>query len=646
MKEPINIAQQFRPTVLVAALLLLLPVDRAQADGITITPSPTSPTTSTTLVTPLIKKIQVAQVHVLPSAQGKKWTEKDGTVLNYKPIAGRAALLLLELDLKGATNPRLEVVVINQRNTQMLPLLRGAANTVVEDNMAVFPLTAQTWSAQIPAAWMQKGVRVRVVANQAEPSRWSYLTLGAPIDFSIKTLPFYLFGANEQTLPFDTAKTPTVAAQQELWAKWPVKTLNIQNHAARIVNWPNIVISPRNNDAAYVVNLPEQKKDGFAIMSAVLSVLSRIRDANGDGGTNNPYYAPLIQADAAGKFVSTGGGLGGGHNGTGDHLYKGIFIHEQGHAFGLPHAGESYRAGSGFPYIGGSLNGSLWGFDGNQNMFLPTIVPTTASSYKNCATQVFDGTPRQMTAAGQCIKQDIMQSGSGDQASGFLYSMLSDYNVAKIQRYFEGLTTVDANGVKKYSGGRIFEDKRFATGYSRWDSISQAWVAFDPKADRNKGLYGAQQNFPISKNVPVYTVVLTVSKAGTANATQIYPLIGPYQGNLLKNFDPSVAQDRSDMTPNTSIYPWYCRNSGCDYTLKVSYQDGSVRHVALHGGFRSWFRETQPFRADVMDASKGDSFETWAVNVPATQAISRVELLDTPMVWNGLPSQPTVLATR
>jgi hypothetical protein len=205
---------------------------------------------------------------------------------------------------------------------------------------------------------------------------------------------------------------------------------------------------------------------------------------------------------------------------------------------------------------------------------------------------------------------------------------------------------MNAAGTKSYSGGRVVVNANMPTGYARWDSIDQAWVAFDPSIDAVKGLYGAQQNFPISKNVSVYTIAVSVSKAGTSGATQIYPVIGPYTGNLIKSFDPTLAQDRTDMTPNTSAYPWYCRGTGCDYTLRVNYANGTVKHVALQGGFRPWFGQDQAFSTDVTNPTNGSSFKTWAVNVPASSAIQSIDLLDTPLSWTGVSGTAPVLARR
>ena len=140
-------------------------------------------------------------------------------------------------------------------------------------------------------------------------------------------------------------------------------------------------------------------------MSAVLDTLSALRRANGEASTNNQYYAPLMMLDAQGVYTSPGGGLGGGSLGTGDYDYGGIFIHEQGHAFGMPHAGEAYDQGK-FPYPGGSLLGSVWGFDAARGQFLAPFIPPTADSASGC----LDDPSRQKDGEGRCVKQDPMQS--------------------------------------------------------------------------------------------------------------------------------------------------------------------------------------------------------------------------------------------
>lgn len=326
---------------------------------------------------------------------------------------------------------------------------------------------------------------------------------------------------------------------------------------------------PQRGRAAYLTRSRDDQKDGYATMAAVLSVLSGLRGANGEAEGSHQYYAPLIMLTAAGTYGSPGGGLGGGDVGTGDRSYSGVFIHEQGHALGMPHQGGAYDSGK-YPYVGGSLAGSVWGYDSTRKQFLGTFVPTTASSYRTCA-----GSSRQMDAQNRCVKQDPMQGGAGDQAQGFRFATFSDYSTAMMQRHLEGVTSVDSNGAHVYSGGAVVHDTTFTGGYRRWDTIDRRWVAFTPKTTDN-ALYGFNGGFPIQRNVPVHSIVIAYSYVGPAEVSQIYPVLS-YTGNLRQYIDPTDATQRASITPNTGPNAWYCHGSGCDYTLP---RDLHQRHRA------------------------------------------------------------------
>jgi hypothetical protein len=465
----------------------------------------------------------------------------------------------------------------------------------------------------------------------------------------LRVLPFYLCGATAGVGGAPTLAVvgaPDAATQAELRAKWPVATLDAANHPAGKVVWPSLVIGPRTDSAnarqpAYVVTSTDGYQDGFAAMSSVLGILHGMMAANGESPLA-VQYAPIIGLDGSGAYSDPGGGLGGGDAGTGDYSYVGIFIHEQGHAFGLPHAGEAYDAHE-YPYFWGSLDGSAWGYDTIRGRFLAPFIPPSASTFAGCANDTFGGHPRAMDTQGRCVKQDPMQSGAGDQSSADRFATFSDYNTAGMQHHLEGTTTVD-NGAHAYSGGKAVRDPAFASGYKRWDGLDHAWVAF-PAATTDGGLFGLNQNLPVQTGVPVASIVVTVSHAGTAGATQIYPPIA-YTGNLTETIDPTSAADLAKIVPDTSVYYWYCRNGGCDYTLRVTYQGGAQQHVLIQGGFRPFNQPTGTPPASASDPLDGNSFQQFVVNVPARGPITKIELLDTPMVWNGMPVTPAVLATR
>jgi Peptidase M66 len=604
--------------------------------------APTAPVPNSPALPALsVNAIELAQTHVL-GPQGKSWAQ--ATPFSLVQVANRSALVLVRTQEVLLEAPVLEarVGILTLGETT---LHENSALPPTESNGARYSASARV--ATLPAAWMRPGLELRVKASNASPSAWQAVEVGADSRLDIRTIPFYLFGATEQLVSVDTATRPTANAMAELRAKWPIAQLSVGPHAMGKLSWPSLVVPPRNAGPAYVMNNRDAALDGFDPIAAVHSVVGLMRKANGESETANQYYGALVMAKADGSFGAVGGGLGGGHVGAGDHSYTGIFIHEQGHAFGLPHAGESYTAGTGYPYVGGSLSGSNWGFDQERNLFMPTTMPSSSSRIANCATANFGGTARQLDATGACIRQDPMQSGSGDQAAGDIYTLFADYQAARIQRYFEGLTT-RTNGITSYSGGRIIASNNSPTGYQRWDGVAKTWVSYDPvAADLQKSLYGVHLGFPAQTNTSVYTLVFTRSHAETLGATQIYPAIGPYNGNLLASFDPTVNADLNKINPSLSgANSWYCQSSGCDYTLRLTYADATVRHMVVKDGFRSWFAPTGAFDAATTDPNQSASFKAWAINVPAGNGLTKVELLYTPQVWTGSVASGTVVASR
>jgi hypothetical protein len=498
----------------------------------------------------------------------------------------------------------------------------------------------------VPGAWLTPGVGFRVASGNYASSADRLPSIGLDSEIDLHILPAYLFGATDaNTYPLSTTQAPSSARQKELLAKWPVTALRVDTVGR--LDWPSLVIAPRADTAgtlqpAYLMTSMDQQKDSYAVMSAVLDILDKYQAANGEAATNNQYYAPLLPIDVGtGKYHGPGGGLAvtGGGAAVGDYSFGGILIHELGHGYGLGHAAEAYSGGT-YPYVGGSIKGSVKGYDLARKLFLDVLVPVGASTYASCATS------HQVDASGRCYKQDPMQGGSGDQAAGDAYTMFADFSVGKIQNWFEGSTSTDSAGTHTFSGGRIFVDSKSATGYSRWDSLTKSRVPVSSTSTTNKGLYGViNQGLPIQTGVPVHAIAITYSYTNTAGATQIYPALSR-TGNLITTFDPTSATDRQAITANTGTYPWYCHASGCDYTLRVTYADGSIIHRVLSGGFRSWFSPTAAVPAAASDPTDSASFASWVVNVPGAKAISKIELLDTPMVWKGMPTTPTVLATR
>lgn len=585
-----------------------------------------------------IASLELAQTHVLPEA-GKSWmppTPPNASSRELHAIGGREALALVRFAVTDANAPILEGI-FQGASLGSVALAPPSALPATEAGGAAY--ASDLYSARVPAAWMKPGLQLGASAQNYLAGALRSPKIGADVPFTMRILPFYVFGASEATFPLSQTGVAPQSAVDEMFAKWPAATLDMSGHPAGKVVWPYMIISPRAGGAAYRITNKDQQHEGYATMSAVLQVLGALRVANGDASLPVQYYAPLIMLNAAGNYAHPGGGLGGGSVGTGDFSYTGIYIHEAGHAFGIPHVGSAFDAGE-YPYSWGSLNGSLWGFDQVRNEFLATFVPATASRFANCRNDTFGGLPRPLDGLGRCIKQDPMQSGSGDQAAGYRYATFSDYSTAIKQDYLES---------------KVLPDAAYASGFKRWDKTALTWVE-QSSATQSSALYGFNENLPVAaRNVPVHAIMITYSYAeagdapvGAANAvSQIYPPLS-YIGNRIRYVDPTDPAQLALLADASGREGrWFCKNGGCDYTVRVTYADDTTVHIALNSGFRSWFKPADPLAASVSDPLSSDSFARWAVHVPGDKALKRIELLHTPILYrDGFPASPVALLRR
>ena len=648
----------FKTVLLVAATILSL----STACNSSTQPINSKPdTTPPELPQAIITKLELAQTHLIPP-EGKSWSGSKLAKYNLHLVGNREALVLVDFAATSVQNPVLEAFVAGQKLGEValnapVSLPATEANGTAYSSMAFW--------AKLEKAWIKPGLSLRLKGSNTNPSEAQAVTVGAPAEFTSFTLPFYLFGLTETAVSFAQATTVNQASKDEYFAKHPFAALNIINHPVTKVVWPYIIIRPRDGRAAQKVEYQEQQPDKFAIMSAVLDTLGAIRDANGDEPLNNHYYAPLLMANQAGQYVASDGGLGGGDLGTGDYAYSGIYIHEAGHAFGMPHADDGYNSfldtdplnsnqistETPFPYVGGSLKGSSWGFDQIKNRFLSPLVPSTAKTFKNCKTGDFPR-GRQLDDQGRCIKQDPMQSGSGDQDPLDRYTMFADFNAGLVQQYLEGTTSLK-NGEHAYDGGRVFVNANSPTGYSRWDGIDSSFVPASTQTLKN-GLFGFNNGLPIQRDVPVQTIIMSANVASTdpitnspntytSSTTQIYPPLSQ-TGNLRRLIDAKDATQLASIVPDQGEFKWYCKDSGCDYTLKITFKDDSQKYVVLQRAFRKWF--SAEFNPEAGIVTNPSSYQLWGVNILETKAIAKLELLETVDVWKGLPAVEKVIASR
>ncbi len=589
------------------------------------------------LPAPEVVDLEVAQSHVIP-AEGLEWTTAEGSE-RLVLASRRDAMVLLRFAEAIPGDASLEVSV----HGTLVGTASLSAQGAIPATEANGPSYAtDMYVAQLEAAWVMPGLSLRVVSSTHEDSEALPIEVGADSELLLWTLPFYLYGADDTSLALDTILDVPAEVRDEFEAKLPYASSEIVPHPAQRVQWDYLVAKPADGAPAMIWQSADDvaSDDPCREQSPVLGILVEMLRANGDAPTNRAIYAPMIQVDGNGDYVSPKGGCGGG-NGTvaaGDEVYAGIFIHEMGHALRLPHAAGSYDAGN-FPYPNGSLDGSTWGYDMYRDEFLATFVPENAVS-DGCEND--DG--RRFDARNRCIKQDPMQSGSGDQAEGYRFTMFADFSAGRMQRYYAGVASINEDSELEYSEGRVFVDEASSTGYSRWNSMEERRVEVEPLTT-SSGLWGLDGQLPAQRDVPVHTIVFTVSAAQTQGATQIYPPVS-YIGNLPRLIDPTDMVALEEIALDTGELGWFCHNNGCDYTLRVTFENGDIQHVLIQRAFRSWFGADEPLPPESLDPLDDASFRVWAINVSGEHAITTIELLDTPMAWQGIAADPPVIASR
>ena len=462
-------------------------------------PPPTPPTDAAWVT------LQLAQTHVIESLPAKVWNERSMDQ-ELHLIGRRKALAIVEFgNATIPAFPRLRVtndetgvspVVLTMKPTSDLPPTAGDVDpTTLEDGS---PYSSTAYSVIIPADLIVKGLTITIPLADGGSDRVYELGahVGCPTVFKMVTLPFYFFGAGEFTrhsgefLTADYAGMMTQADRDAFYARLPVSNFTFQGPEGRKFEHRDLIVRPKSglpamrlSTKAAISAIPQY--DGYTVMGSTLQLLGTFEDLDGEHGMATQYYAPLVMVDDSGWYTHPGGGLGGGHVGTGDHYFGGIFFHEQGHAFGIPHVGDEYP--DKYPYENGGLKGSSWAWDEVDNEMIDVYWHGSMGVTESVCPDI------PQDELGRCYKQDPMQSGGGN-TEGKIFHIFADFNVAVIQKYFEGTTATN---------GRLFYDE--ATGvYNRWDPTQGIFVP-QPR-DQNHLRYRAA-----SRGVPVIKIIAVVS---------------------------------------------------------------------------------------------------------------------------------------
>ncbi|GAM27447.1 hypothetical protein SAMD00019534_106230 [Acytostelium subglobosum LB1] len=579
-----------------------------------------------------IKTLRFAQTHVIP-AQGLNWKTRNNQTTELHLVGERDTLVLVEFEdvIEPTYRPRLQVWLPTANNQSIVELA-----TTIDMNLPIeLPPTESngtmygannTYSVRLPAKYVLPRMQVTFKNNHHNSTEPVAPIVGFSSSAFLYVLPFYLFGADDNnSVPFDRVKVERPAVVPFIYQQWPVSKLSVVNHGLGKMVFKTLVQHETGYDARVLEDKDEiVLHDGFKLMGIVLNIISGIFAANGDAGQNKLIWSPLMALNNQSKFSDAGGGLGGGKRGTGS-VSDGVMIHEIGHAQGLPHAGEWYDNG-GYPYVNGSLIGSAWGFNMDTNEFLTNLIPTNSSGYKNCNTS-------KVMLNNKCVKQDPMQSGSGTQAKGYPYAMFADFNVGKIQNFFEGDTVVTKDGAHSISALKTFVPE--TKSYIQWDSIDLKNVPFNITNSTN-GMNGMDAGMPVIYDVPVYTVFIQYINAPTSackDCSIIYPLV-KWTGNLLRHIDPTDPAQIAQIPIDKGPLAWYCQGSGCDFTLRVTYTDNSKYVKLLQEGVRKYYDGDGPVNPACLDPKDSASTFLFVENIPANKDARLVELLWTPYGYN------------
>lgn len=688
-----------RFSVFLAAAMIVGLVSGAMGALITnpfVPPTATDFTGSTSGGTIALTSMKIGQTYMF-EAPNKAWYKTSDEIYIDAHLSGNRSTLFVVEFAATPTNPELvfwnDELGSSKKKLTLNPPSELPQTHGHGDRMAR-PYSTTAYSVVLDSRYVSQGLTV-VVNTASGSSAEMSIPVGPVIAMKTLSVPMYMFGANEDMLDKDGERATKEKRgwmgeekAQEHWAKYPFSTFKNTIHPIQKIESDYWIIEPRTSKTGrkktafrarylddfkrpirsdYTVDpnddLSDSWKDGFGDEASGLAFLDVLHKLDGETDLSTHYYAAVIFRDpATGLYQSGGAGLGGGHHGAGTSSFEGVFYHEQGHAFGLGHAESDYEKGD-YPYVGGSLKGSDWGYDVVRNEFIDVYIHTDADSFDSdssgdCTTS--DHQTERDEGIKKCIKQSVMQSGSGDQEPDMNFGQLADYNVAEILEHVEGIMVSadpvnDPSGPKTVKeGGRVFHDECTCGdgayyNYRAWNNTAKNFFAVTPT-----------WKYPHYFNVPLVLIWTTIGCAElncryssvpletspTQVLTQVYKPTS-YVGNTLLVVNPDNFEVLKTIRPEQegAVNSDFC-NRGCDFTAYVKLEDGTVRKALISDSpRRTWLDEDFPSRS--RDKYDVQSLLNLGVAVPTGgQNIERVDIMYTPLAWQGYHAKiPQVVAS-
>ncbi len=472
-----------------------------------------------------IGKVWVAQTHVMEPTASSFTTNDDGATLvaeaqlpKFRLVTHRPALLKVDVTGTGAA-PEVKVVASKDGDEVGSLCLTGPAT--LPGSAPASPSFGDSFTVSLPADWIRPGLSLAITAGGATKNvPAGDLRVAGGLEHTIVEVPLLLFGNEAPIL-----QEPRFA--EELLAGTPVSKISWERFPVD-VRLDKVILE----DGSLMETPDEPLPDSFDLIRLAIDMANVLSDANGMG-REAKFYGSLDR--------DQGGGLGGGNAAGGD-ASPGIFHHELGHTYGLPHLGDWY-ADLKYPFnkgsnAGGGSVGPYWAYDQLSETFLTPFTSGTAE------------------------KQDPMQGGSGDQQDGRQTMFFSTFSAQAITDHFQD---------------RIFFDE--ASGkYRQYDEASGDYV------DVSNDEVDVYDGLPIERDVPVYTVHgtfwLNHPEAGT-----IQPVLH-YRGNLKKQLEVSDQATLDWLADNANEVCYW----GCDYAVRATFEDGSQRTFAIHLDTKDYMR--------------------------------------------------------
>ncbi|WP_210203747.1 M66 family metalloprotease [Phyllobacterium sophorae] len=496
-------------------------------------------------------KVEFAQTHVL---------QRTGGTLNAPvQIPDRQTLLLFTPTSAIPEDYAAYLdITLNGESVQSIPLAEpdGLPGNL-EDKLSDVQLprySTTAWSALISSDYMSPEYKFSIRYDgpiDLNPLDVSPLHWSRPADFTIARIPMVLWSPANTASPVNLL--PAAKLAQDYFASAPLRQLKLVDYTPMKFDY---LITHANAKPVKKYNTDQDlQADGMSdLYGPARELTMRVSLANtGRGlldvfGDSSPYsfgtyvglgwrYQPSTK-----KFYDTNtGGASGGWTGwtemwnTLAYQCSNAFIHEVGHSFTLYHfvegTAKAWKIDSEYPHDGVNGPANPSGFDSTRNLFRTWY-------------EVNENGPVHDHSGALAGKHDPMNGGeSANKITCF--PQYTAYQAMKMQGWLNTTPTLlSLNGVP---------------GVYKWNNTTRTYSKTAPAA-------GALE--PTGIDLPVTTVMGTLTSSDTNGTSQIYPAIFAKSGNLFDLPDPF-----SKGLPH--LY------NDARYFVKVTNSDDSARYILI-----------------------------------------------------------------